>query len=136
MAVMSVPDRARARATRRCLTQEKRHSCALCKTAALLDRVVRILLANGANPNSVTKPGIVTGALMRDLPNQSETPFIGRGFGARKASASARRRSTQGRKGMNGDSPLRGQAGIFARRILRSSVTTISPSETTARPWR
>src|ERR1700694_5394011 len=48
---------------------------ALCKGGPAHDRVVKILLANGANPNSVTKPGMVTGAFMRDSRTRGETPL-------------------------------------------------------------
>jgi len=38
------------------------------------ERVVKVLLAAGANPNRVTKPGTETGAFMRDVRNRGETP--------------------------------------------------------------
>ena len=82
---------------------------ALCKDGSPAhDRVVRILLANGANPNSVTKPGIVTGALMRDCRTRGETPL-------HRAAAFGSAESVQllldagalkDAKDMNGDSPL------------------------------
>jgi uncharacterized protein len=37
--------------------------------------VVRVLLAAGANPNWATKPGIETGAFMRDCRTKGETPL-------------------------------------------------------------
>lgn len=38
-------------------------------------RVVQVLLANGADPNAVTKPGVETGAFMRDVRTRGETPL-------------------------------------------------------------
>lgn len=40
-----------------------------------LDRVLGILLANGANPNCVTKPAVETDAFMRDTRTRAETPL-------------------------------------------------------------
>lgn len=37
--------------------------------------VVQLLLAHGANPNVATKPGVETGALMRDCRTKGETPL-------------------------------------------------------------
>jgi ankyrin repeat protein len=49
---------------------------ALCKTdTAVYDRVVKVLLAHGADPNCETKPGIETGAFMRDCRTKAETPL-------------------------------------------------------------
>jgi ankyrin repeat protein len=38
-------------------------------------QVVRVLLARGADPNRQTKPGIPTGAFMRDCRTRAETPL-------------------------------------------------------------
>jgi ankyrin repeat protein len=49
---------------------------ALCATDRLVyDRVLMVLLSHGANPNAATKPGIETGAFMRDCRTKGETPL-------------------------------------------------------------
>src|SRR5262249_35888183 len=49
---------------------------ALCTTDRLAhDRVLEVLLAQGANPNSVTKPGAESGGFMRDCRTRAETPL-------------------------------------------------------------
>ena len=49
---------------------------ALCKTDRVVyDRVLEVLLAWGANPNVATKPGVETGAFMRDCRTKGETPL-------------------------------------------------------------
>jgi ankyrin repeat protein len=49
---------------------------ALAKTERVVyDRVMRVLLAHGANPNAATKPGVETGAFMRDCRTKGETPL-------------------------------------------------------------
>ncbi|MGE5325431.1 MAG: ankyrin repeat domain-containing protein [Deltaproteobacteria bacterium] len=70
--------------------------------------VVAVLLANGANPNAVTKPGIETECFMRDVRTVGETPL-------HRAAAYASEATIQllleagailNVKDMNGDSPL------------------------------
>ncbi len=39
------------------------------------DRVVQVLLVHGANPNAATRPGVETGAFMRDCRTKGETPL-------------------------------------------------------------
>jgi uncharacterized protein len=39
------------------------------------DLVLKVLLANGANPNCVTKPSMETDAFMRDVRTRAETPL-------------------------------------------------------------
>lgn len=39
------------------------------------DLVLKILLANGANPNCATKPSVETDAFMRDIRTRAETPL-------------------------------------------------------------
>lgn len=39
------------------------------------DRVVRVLLAAGADPNVATRPGVETGCFMRDCRTKGETPL-------------------------------------------------------------
>lgn len=49
---------------------------ALCKAnRPRYDLVVKVLLAHGANPNRVTKPGAETGSFMRDCRTKGETPL-------------------------------------------------------------
>jgi uncharacterized protein len=49
---------------------------ALCSTVRVAhDRVLRVLLGAGANPNCATKPGAETGAFMRDCRTKGETPL-------------------------------------------------------------
>jgi ankyrin repeat protein len=49
---------------------------ALSKTDHLVcNRVLKVLLASGANPNAATKPGVETGAFMRDCRTKAETPL-------------------------------------------------------------
>jgi ankyrin repeat protein len=81
---------------------------ALCKGSAAHDRVVRVLLARGANPNSVTKPGASTGAFMRDCRTRGETPLHrAAAFGSEESiqlllDAGAIKET----RDVNGDSPL------------------------------
>lgn len=39
------------------------------------DHVIKVLLANGAKANQATKPGVETGAFMRDIRTKGETPL-------------------------------------------------------------
>jgi ankyrin repeat protein len=48
---------------------------ALCKTSPSHDRVIRVLMANGADPNAKTKVGVTTGSFMRDCRTKGETPL-------------------------------------------------------------
>jgi uncharacterized protein len=49
---------------------------ALCKTDRIVyDRVLRVLLLHGANPNVTTKNGVETGGFMRDCKTKGETPL-------------------------------------------------------------
>jgi ankyrin repeat protein len=49
---------------------------ALCKTDRVLyDRVLKVLLMHGANPNVATKNGAETGSFMRDCRTKGETPL-------------------------------------------------------------
>lgn len=82
---------------------------ALCKANSLVhEYVVRVLLANGANPNSVTKESVETGGFMRDCRTKAETPL-------HRAAAFGSEETIQllldagaiiDAKDMNGDSPL------------------------------
>lgn len=69
---------------------------------------VKVLLAHGANPNVATRPGVETGAFMRDARTKGETPL-------HRAAAFADEEAIQllldagariDAKDMNGDSPL------------------------------
>ncbi len=70
--------------------------------------VLRVLLANGADPNRATKPAAETSAFMRDARTRAETPLHrAAAFGTEDAvqlllDAGAKRDA----KDMNGDSPL------------------------------
>ena len=91
------------------VTGESPLHAALCKAnRPAYELVVEILLAGGANPNSVTKPSAETGAFMRDCRTRAETPL-------HRAAAFGTERSIQllldagaarDAKDMNGDSPL------------------------------
>jgi len=70
--------------------------------------VVRVLLAHGADPNRATKPGVETGAFMRDVRTRGETPL-------HRAAAYTSEETiqllldagaTRDAKDANGDSPL------------------------------
>jgi uncharacterized protein len=48
----------------------------LCTTERIAhNRVMRVLLAHGADPNRATKPGVETGGFMRDVRTRGETPL-------------------------------------------------------------
>lgn len=82
---------------------------ALCKAnRPAYDLVLKVLLAHGANPNSVTKPDAETGGFMRDCRTKAETPL-------HRAAAFGTEEGIQllldagaivDAKDMNGDSPL------------------------------
>ncbi|MDQ2899211.1 MAG: ankyrin repeat domain-containing protein [Acidobacteriota bacterium] len=81
---------------------------ALCTSLPAHNLVVKVLLANSANPNCVTKPSIETGGFMRDCRTKGETPL-------HRAAAFADEECVQllldagakiDAKDMNGDSPL------------------------------
>jgi uncharacterized protein len=81
---------------------------ALSSTRRAQRLVVKVLLAHGANPNHTTKPGVETGAFMRDCRTRSETPL-------HRAAAFADEATIQllldsgariDAKDVNGDSPL------------------------------
>jgi ankyrin repeat protein len=49
---------------------------ALCKTGRpVFDRILRLLLAAGADPNRATHAGVATGSFMRDCRTKGETPL-------------------------------------------------------------
>jgi len=90
---------------------------ALCTANRLAhDLVVKVLLANGANPNHTTKPNAETGGFMRDCRTKAETPL-------HRAAAFGTEETIQmllgagakiDAKDMNGDSPL-GWASWYLR---------------------
>lgn len=81
---------------------------ALSSTRPAQNLVVRVLLANGADPNCKTKPSVETGAFMRDCRTRAETPlhraaaFVSEATIQLLLDAGARADT----KDMNGDSPL------------------------------
>ncbi len=82
---------------------------ALCKAnRPVYDRIIKILLESGANPNCVTRESANTGAFMRDCRTKAETPLHrAAAFGSEEAiqlllDAGA----SIDAKDMNGDSPL------------------------------
>ena len=82
---------------------------ALCKAnRPVYDRVLKVLLANGANPNCATKPNVETDCFMRDCRTKGETPLHrAAAFGTEDAiqlllDAGA----VIDARDMNGDSPL------------------------------
>ncbi len=90
-------------------TDETPLHAALCTINRLAhDLVLKVLLANGANPNRATKPGVETGGLARDCRTKGETPL-------HRAAAYGTEETVQllldagaviDAKDMNGDSPL------------------------------
>lgn len=82
---------------------------AICKAnRPAYNHVIKVLLANGANPNCATKPAAETGAFMRDCRTRAETPL-------HRAAAFGTEETIQllleagaiiDAKDMNGDSPL------------------------------
>ena len=91
------------------ITGETPLHLALCKAnRPVYDLVVKVLLANGANPNCVTRPDAETDAFMRDCRTKAETPL-------HRAAAFGTEDAVQllldagaivDAKDMNGDSPL------------------------------
>lgn len=82
---------------------------AICKNDRLTyDPVVKVLLANGADPNCATKAGVETGSFMRDCRTKGETPLHrAAAFGSEETvqvllDAGAKKDA----KDTNGDSPL------------------------------
>ena len=82
---------------------------ALCKAnRPAYDRVLKVLLANGANPNCATKPNVETDQFMRDIRTKGETPLHrAAAFGTDEAiQLLLDAGSKLDAKDMNGDSPL------------------------------
>lgn len=90
---------------------------ALCTSERLAhDRVLKVLLAKGANPNCATVPGVETGGFMRDCRTKGETPL-------HRAAAFGNEETIQllldagakiDAKDVNGDTPL-GWGSWYAR---------------------
>jgi ankyrin repeat protein len=72
------------------------------------DLALRVLLAHGADPQRVTKPGATTGAFMRDCRTKGETPLHrAAAFGSEETiDLLLRAGATRDAKDMNGDTPL------------------------------
>lgn len=112
------------------------HSAIVKPTVLSTSRVVALLLAHGANPNSRTKNGAITGAFMRDCRTKAETPL-------HRAAAFANEETIQlllgagaaiDAKDSNGDSPL-GWASWYCRptailRLLLYGSHSIRPDST------
>jgi uncharacterized protein len=82
---------------------------ALCTTVRLAhNRVMKVLLANGADPNRKTKPNVETGAFMRDCRTKGEMPLHrAAAFGDEEAIQMLLEAGAfKDAKDMNGDSPL------------------------------
>ena len=82
---------------------------ALCSEQRLgRNRVMRVLLANGADPNCATKPSMETGGFMRDVRTRGETPLHrAAAFGDEESiQLLLEAGATIDAKDMNGDSPL------------------------------
>jgi ankyrin repeat protein len=98
---------------------------ALCKTDPKYNRLLKILLDAGANPNVATVPGVETDSFMRDIRTRGETPLH---RAAAFADAEAIRMllaagATVDARDANGDTPL-GWASwhLRPREILRLLV--------------
>ncbi len=90
-------------------TEETPLHAALCKpNMPVFDLVVEVLLAHGANPNSVTKESAESGSFMRDCRTKRETPLHrAAAFGSQKAiQLLLNAGAAIAAKDMNGDSPL------------------------------
>jgi ankyrin repeat protein len=89
-------------------TAETPLHAALCKASPNHDRVVRVLLANGADPNAKAKAGAATGAFMRDCRTKGETPLHrAAAFGsAESIQLLLDAGAVKDAKDSNGDSPL------------------------------
>lgn len=72
------------------------------------DVVLKLLLAQGANPNCVTKPGVETDAFMRDIRTRAETPLHrAAAFGTEETIQMLLDAGAQvDTRDMNGDTPL------------------------------
>jgi ankyrin repeat protein len=91
------------------VTGETALHAALCTAnRPVYDLVVRVLLAAGADPNRKTKPGVETGAFMRDCRTKGETPLHrAAAFGSEATiQALIDRGAAIDAKDANGDSPL------------------------------
>lgn len=99
----------------------------LCKFSASHDRVVRVLLANGADPNSKTKAGAETGGFMRADQGRNSSAPRGRLRQRRNRSASTRRRRAERGSRLQWRystflGKLASAAGLYSQKImLRSS---------------
>ena len=90
-------------------TGESPLHAALCNTERLThDRVLKVLLGNGANPNCVTKQSVETSGFMRDCRTKGETPLHrAAAFGTEETiQMLLDARANIEAKDMNGDSPL------------------------------
>lgn len=108
---------------------------ATCKDSAVYDRVVKVLLTKGANPNSVTKPGVPTGAFMRGCRTRGETPLHRAAALAIDATIqlSLDAGAAKEAKDANGDSPLAWgswhlRSDAILRKLLRQLLHQRDPA--------
>jgi ankyrin repeat protein len=101
------------------------------------DLVLRVLLARGADPARATKPGVPTGAFMRDCRTKGETPLHrAAAFGSEEAvDLLLRAGAVRDAKDAHGDTPL-GWGSWYARpdtilRRLCYGPHSIRPDRTT-----
>lgn len=90
-------------------TNETPLHAALCKAeSAAHELVIKVLLANGANPNCTTTPNIETGGFMRDCRTKGETPLHrAAAFGTEQTIQMLLDAGAQlDARDMNGDTPL------------------------------
>ena len=90
-------------------TEETPLHAALCKpNMPVFDLVVKVLLAHGVNPNSVTRESAATGSFMRDCRTKGETPLHrAAAFGSQNAiQLLLEAGAAIDVKDMSGDSPL------------------------------
>jgi len=84
------------------------HSALCTSTRLTRNLVMKVLLANGANPNCATKPNVGTGAFMRDCRTKGETPLHrAAAFGDEEAIQMLLNAGAKiDAKDMNGETPL------------------------------
>jgi ankyrin repeat protein len=84
------------------------HAATCAANRPAYDFVVKVLLANGADPNQATKPSVETGCFMRDCRTYGETPLHrAASFGTEQAiQLLLEAGATIDARDMNGDTPL------------------------------
>ena len=99
------------------------------------DLVLEVLLTSGAMPNVTTKPGVPTGAFMRDVRTRAETPLHrAAGFGSERAITRLLAAGADlAARDVNGDSPLTWAS--WHRRDL-SVLKLLSPTDGSLYPGK